>query len=124
MRTNENTTFNEATKICVMRCYYDAEGEYREEYMEGVEISVLPEKAAARVDLEYDITTLYSKWDVLVVARTISEINEYKKLGGTPRFFHELLYLGIQHKHDGYMSIVSNFKSLRKWYKNRSQKIS
>jgi hypothetical protein len=124
MRTNENTTFNEAAKICVMRCYYDAEGEYREEYMEGVEISVLPEKAAARVNLEYDITTLYSQWDVLVVARSISEIDEYKKLGATPHFFHNLLHIGEHDCYDGYRCIVSNFKSLRKWYKNRSQKIS
>ena len=124
MRKNENMTTNEATKICVMRGFYNENGEYCEEYMENIELSKLPEKAMVRVDLDYDITTLYSQWDVLVVARSISEIDEYKKLGATPHFFHNLLHIGEHDSYDGYMCIVSDFKSLRKWYKNRSQKIS
>lgn len=124
MRTNENMTTNEATKICVMRGFYNENGEYCEEYMENIELSKLPEKAIVRVDLDYDINTLYSQWDVLVVARSISEIDEYKKLGARPHFFHSLLHIGEHDRYDGYMCIVHNFKTLRKWYKNRSQKIS
>ena len=121
MRTNKNTAFNEETKVCVMRCYYDEEGEYREEFMENIELSVLPEKAVVRVDLGYDITTLYSQWDVLVVARSISEIEEYKNLGATPRFFHGLLHEGEYRHYDGYICIVSDLKVLWKRYKNRNK---
>jgi hypothetical protein len=119
MKTTNNTVFNEETKVCVMRCFYDEEGEYCEEYMEGIETSTLPEKASGRLDLRYDINTLYSKWDVLVVARSISEIDEYKKIGATTHFFHRLLHIGEDENYDGYMIIVSNLKTLRKWYKNR-----
>ena len=87
--------------------------------MEGIELSALPEKAAARVDLGYDITTLYSQWDVFVVARSISEIEEYKNLAATPRFFHGLLHKGEHSHYDGYMCIVDNLKILSKRYKNR-----
>ena len=123
MRTNENMTTNEATKICAMRGYY-MEGECCEEYMEDIEISALPEKAAIRVDLGYDITTLYSQWDVFVVARTIAEIEEFKTFGETPRLFHELLCLGRHDKYDGYMCYVSNFSTLRKRQKNRSTTVT
>ncbi len=122
MRTNENMITNEATKVCVMRCFYDEEGEYREEYMENIEVSDLPEKAAVRVDLGYDINVLYSKWDVFVVARSISEINEYKKLQATPKAIHGLLHCEMWRSYDGYMSIVSNFRTLRKRYNKRSKK--
>jgi hypothetical protein len=121
MRTNKNTAFNERTKVCVMRGFYDADGEYCEEYMEDVELSVLSEKAATRVDHRYDLSTLYSKWDVLVVAKSISDIDEYKSLGATPRFFHGLLYKGEHSHYDGYMCIVSNLKTLRKWHEKNSQ---
>ena len=123
MRTNENRTINETTKICAMRGYY-AEGEYCEEYMEDIELSALPEKAAERVDLEYDITTLYSQWDVFVVARTIAEIEEFKTFGETPRFFHELLCIGRNDKYDGYMCYVSNLSFLRKRQKKHSKTVS
>jgi hypothetical protein len=121
MRTNKNTAFNERTKVCVMRGFYDADGEYCEEYMEDVELSVLSEKAATRVDHRYDLSTLYSKWDVLVVAKSLSEIDEYKSLGATPRFFHGLLHTGEYSHYDGYMCIASNLKTLRKWHKKNSQ---
>jgi hypothetical protein len=114
MRTNKNTAFNERTKVCVMRGFYDADGEYCEEYMEDIELSVLPEKAVVRVDLNYDLTTLYSKEEVLVVARSISEIEEYKTLEATPHFFHGLLHKGEGMHYDGYMCIVSNLRTLRK----------
>lgn len=121
MRTNKNAAFNERTKVCVMRGFYDADGEYCEEYMEDVELSVLPEKAATRVDHRYDLSTLYSKWDVLVVAKSLSEIDEYKSLGATPRFFHGLLHTGEYSHYDGYMCIASNLKTLRKWHKKNRQ---
>jgi hypothetical protein len=120
MKAQKNIDFNEATKVCAMRGYY-VEGEYCEEYMEDIEISALPEKAAARVDLEYDITTLYSQWDVFVVAKTIAEIEEFKTFGETPRFFHELLCLGRHDTYDGYMCYVSNLRTLRKQHKNRNK---
>lgn len=114
MRTNENMTTNEATKICVMRGYYDEEGEYREEIMENISLSKLPEKAIPRVDLTYDVTILYSKEDVLVISRRVEDIYEYKRIEGKPRFFHSLLHCSNLNWYDGYMCIVVNLKVLKR----------
>ena len=117
MKTKKETAFNGDWNVCVMRGFYDEAGEYCEEMMENIHLSRLPEKAIPRVDLTYDVTTLYSKEDVLVIAKSMQEISEYKKLGGTPRFFHSLLHKANSDWYDGYMCIVSNLKTLRKWHK-------
>ena len=124
MAQSKNEMMNEETKACVMTGYYDEDGEYREEIKENIYLNELPPAAVVRVDLErYDITVLYSKNDVMVVAKSVEDIKEYKYLGARPQFFHGLLAIINYAPFAGYMCIVSNLKVLRKrLQKNRSSK--
>lgn len=122
-----NTKTNETdmnTKICMMRGFYDEEGEYREGYREDVNLCELPESALNRINLDYDISTLYSKNDVLVIAKNSQDIAEYKKLGASPHFFHGLLHIA-EHQYgsyNGYMCILTDLKVLKR-LQNRNKKI-
>ena len=112
---------NNDTKVCVMRGFYDEIGEYCEEYWDDVTLCELPETAQIRFSFDYDITVLYSKDEILVMAKKPQDIEEYKKLEGTPRFFHSLLHMAeYRHGgHNGYMCILTNLKALRKRNKKR-----
>ena len=114
MRKENGTTTIDNIKVCVMRGFYDEEGEYREEYLEGIALSELPKEAVARIDFEYDITTLYSKRNVLVVAKSKQDIDDYRQLGARPHYFHGLLHCAEHDCHEGYMCIVTNLKTLRR----------
>lgn len=119
-----NNEIDVYTKVCVMRGFYDEKGEYREEYREDVRLCELPETALNRISLDYDVNTLYSKNDVLVIAKSLQDIDEYKKLGASPRFYHELLYIA-EHQHgsyNGYMCILTDLKVLKR-LQNRNKKI-
>ena len=112
---------NNDTKVCVMRGFYDEGGEYREKHYDDVALFELPEKAQIWIDFNYDITLLYSPNEVLVIAKKSQDIGEYKKLEGTPRFFHSLLHMA-EYRHggyNGYMCILTNLKALRKRNKKR-----
>ena len=112
---------NNDTKVCVMRGFYDEIGEYCEEYWDDVTLCELPETAQIRFSFNYDITVLYSKDEILVMAKKPQDIEEYKKLEGTPRFFHSLLHMA-EYRHggyNGYMCILTNLKALRKRNKKR-----
>ena len=112
---------NNDTKVCVMRGFYDEIGEYCEEYWDDVTLCELPETAQIRFSFDYDITVLYSKDEILVMAKKPQDIEEYKKLEGTPRFFHSLLHMA-EYRHggyNGYMCILTNLKALRKRNKKR-----
>lgn len=112
---------NNDTKVCVMRGFYDEIGEYCEEYWDDVTLCELPETAQIRFSFDYDITVLYSKDEILVMAKKPQDIEEYKKLEGSPRFFHSLLHMAeYRHGgHNGYMCILTNLKALRKRNKKR-----
>lgn len=117
---NNQTNYGSNTRVCAMRGVYDCDGEYREEYRTGIRLSDLPEKAAKSIDFAYDISTLYTEEEVLVIAKNMQAINEYKELGGTPRFFHALLNMPIyNYCDDGYKCIVSDLKTLRRWKMKR-----
>lgn len=110
---------NNDTKVCVMRGFYDESGEYREEYRDDVILCELPETAQIRFSFDHDITVLYSKDEILVMAKKPQDIEEYKKLEGTPRFFHSLLHMA-EYRHggyNGYMCILINLKTLKKRHK-------
>lgn len=109
-RINE---INSYTKVCVLRGFYDEEGEYHEEHMEDFPLCELPKETITMVDFDYDITTLYSKYDVLVVAKSMQDIDEYRKLGAKPHFFHGLLHIAELDRYDGYMSIVADLEALK-----------
>ena len=112
---------NNDTKVCVMRGFYDESGEYCEEYWDDVTLCELPETAQIRFSFDYDITVLYSKDEILVMAKKPQDIEEYKKLEGSPRFFHSLLHMA-EYRHggyNGYMCILTNLKALRKRNKKR-----
>ncbi len=110
------TTMNNDTQVCVMRCFYDESGEYCETFQDDISLCELSKTALDKINFNYDISVLYSKNDVLVIGRNIQEIEEYKTLEGSPRFFHGLLYLAeYQHRHyNGYMCILANLKTLKK----------
>ena len=112
---------NNDTKVCVMRGFYDEIGEYCEEYWDDVTLCELPETAQIRFSFDHDITVLYSKDEILVMAKKPQDIEEYKKLEGSPRFFHSLLHMAeYRHGgHNGYMCILTNLKALRKRNKKR-----
>ena len=112
---------NNDTKVCVMRGFYDEIGEYCEEYWDDVTLCELPETAQIRFSFDYDITVLYSKDEIFVMAKKPQDIEEYKKLEGSPRFFHSLLHMAeYRHGgHNGYMCILTNLKALRKRNKKR-----
>ena len=82
------TVKNNDTKVCVMRGFYNESDEYIEQYREDVALYELPQMAQNRVNFDNDITLLYSKNEVLVIAKKPQYIEEYKKLEGSPRFFH------------------------------------
>ena len=112
---------NNDTKVCVMRGFYDEIGEYCEEYWDDVTLCELPETAQIRFSFDYDITVLYSKDEILVMAKKPQDIEEYKKLEGSPRFFHSLLHMA-EYRHggyNGYMCILTNHKAVRKRNKKR-----
>ena len=109
-------------KVCVMRGFYDEKGEYREEYFDDVALSELPEKAVARIAPNYDLSILYSKYDVLVIAKSKQDIEEHKRLEGTPQFFHRLLHNPIHSYYDGYMCMAINLESLRRCLKRNRNK--
>ena len=109
MRTRKSVA-----NVCVMRGFYDETGEYREETMENVGIYELPQDAIGKINFRYDITTLYSKCDVLVVSKNIKNIDEYKTLVAKPRFFHDLLYRGYRDNFYGYKCIVTNLQPLKR----------
>lgn len=111
MRTRKSVV-----NVCVMRGFYDEAGEYREETMENVGIYELPQDAIGKINFRYDITTLYSKCDVLVVSKNIKNIDEYKTLVAKPRFFHDLLYR--RDNCDAYRCIVANLGPLKRMYNN------
>lgn len=114
------TNYDRDIKVCVMRGFYDCDDEYREEYKEDISLLELPKKAIDRIDFTYDVSTLYSKDEVLVIAPNMQAINEYKELGGTPRLFHALLNLpDDNYWDDGYMCIFSDLKTLRRWKMKR-----
>lgn len=117
----KNITFNSNTKVSVMRGFYNNEGEYCEEYMENIPLCELPQKAIERVNLEYDITTLYTEQEVLVIAKELDKIYEYKELEAKPRFFHGLLNLPEHRYYDGYMCIFTDLESLKKSQKKQSE---
>lgn len=115
------TVKNNDTKVCVMRGFYNESDEYIEQYREDVALYELPQMAQNRVNFDYDITLLYSKNEVLVIAKKSQYIEEYKKLEGSPRFFHSLLHMA-EYRHggyNGYMCILTNLKALRKRNKKR-----
>jgi hypothetical protein len=110
---------NNDTKVCVMRGFYNESDEYIEQYREDVALYELPQMAQNRVNFDYDVTLLYSKNEVLVIAKKSQDIEEYKKLKGTPRFFHSLLHMA-EYRHggyNGYMCILINLKALKKRHK-------
>lgn len=110
---------NNDIKVCVMRGFYDESGEYHEEYWDDITLCELPETAQIRFSFDHDITVLYSKDEILVMAKKPQDIEEYKKLEGTPRFFHSLLHMA-KYRHggyNGYMCILVNLKSLKKRHK-------
>ena len=107
-------TRRRVVNVCVMRGFYDEAGEYREETMENVGIYELPQDAIERINFRYDITTLYSKCDVLVISKNIQNIDEYKTLVAKPRFFHDLLHRGRRDNCDAYRCIVANLGPLKK----------
>ena len=114
------TNYDRDIKVCVMRGFYDCDDEYREEYKEDINLLELPKKAIDRIDFTYDVSTLYAKDEVLVIAPNMQAINEYKELGGTPRLFHALLNLpDDNYWDDGYMCIFSDLKTLRRWKMKR-----
>ena len=60
---------NNDTKVCVMRGFYDESGEYCVEYWDDVTLCELPETAQIRFSFDHDITVLYSKDEILVMAK-------------------------------------------------------
>ena len=110
------TTINNDTKVCVMRCFYDENGEYCETLQEDISLCELSKTAQDRISFNYDISVLYSKNDVLVIGKNLQEIEEYKTLEGSPRFFHSLLHLAEYrcNHYNGYMCILTNLKTLKK----------
>ncbi len=117
----ENYENKNWTKVCVMRGFYDDEGEYREEIMEDISLSELPREAVDRIAFSYQMSVLYSKRDVLVVAQNKQDLDEYLQLEGRPRFFHGLLHQAICDWYDGYMCIAIRLKDLRR-LRDRAQK--
>lgn len=113
------TAKNNDTKVCVMRGFYNEADEYIDQYLEDVALCELPQTAQNRIDFDYDITVLYSKNEVLVIAKKSQDIEEYKKLEGSPRFFHGLLHRAeyIHRGYNGYMCILTNLKVLKKRHK-------
>ena len=114
MKAEYSNYFLEDSRVCVMRGFYDEKGEYCEEYRDNIELHTLPGRAAEKVSFRYDITTLYSKSDVLVVAKSLKDIYEYRMLGANQRFFHSLLHTMESNSRDGYMCIVTNLEALKK----------
>ena len=102
------------TKVCVIRGFYDDEGEYREEIMEDISLSELPREVVDRIAFDYQISILYSKRDVLVVARNKQNLDEYLQLEGRPCFFHGLLHRAFCDWYDGYTCIAAQLSDLRK----------
>ena len=117
----KNNKIDIYTKVCVMRGFYDEAGEYREEYRENVNLCELPKSAINRINLDYDVNTLYSKNDVLVIAKSLQDIAEYKRLGASPHFFHGLLCIAERDWYNGYMCILSDLKVLKR-IQNRKKK--
>ena len=114
MRVENNAETIENMNVCVMRGFYDATGDYREEYIKDIPLSELPEKVIARIAFEYDLSILYSKDEVLVIAANMQDIDEHQRLEGTPRFFHGLLHSPSTRHYDDYMCIAVNLKALRR----------
>ena len=122
MRAGNSSHFVNDSRVCIMRGFYDDKGEYCEEYRDNIELYKLPGDAAERVSFRYDITTLYSKSDVLVVAKSLKDIYEYRMLGANPRFFHGLLHTMESGSRDGYMCLVTNLKALKKSQERKRMK--
>ena len=118
MNKENEITINDNIKVYVMRGFYDERGEYCKEYLEDIPLSELPEKAIPKIDFDYDVSIAYGIQDVLVVAKSRQDLDEYLSLAGKPRFFHSLL--NMSYRYD-YASIVESLKSLRK-SKNRKAK--
>lgn len=109
------------TNVCVMRAFYDETGEYREEYIKDIPLSELPEKAVARIAFDYDLSILYSEHEVLVIATSMQDIDEHRRLEGAPKFFHGLLHIPDTRNYDGYLCIAITLKTLRR-QRERAQK--
>lgn len=114
MKMNNTYSANHYDTVSVLRAFFDENGEYFEKRHSDISIDALPFEAIERVALGYDITVLYSRSDVFVIAENLSGIDEYLSLSGKTRYLTNLIHTASNTGYDAYMCIAANLSSLRR----------
>lgn len=114
MKMNNTYSTNHYDTVSALRAFFDENGEYFEERHSNISIDALPFEAIERVALGYDITVLYSRSDVFVIAENLSDIDEYLSLSGKTRCLTNLIHTASNTGYDAYMCIAANLSPLRR----------